>query len=229
MTAYGGPVALVTITAPGADVLRWDRRPGPGGRRRVHPFSAAIWNRWAPANWRRLHRAAAQRARRRHGKLTLLGWSWEFQRRGVLHKHVILGVGSAVELAAAHTYVQALDELRHAHRFGFVDRGRKRRGTRSLEVVPALRAARYVAKYLAKRGDGDELVLSETVHHRDVPPLVVYVARAMTARTGITMRHLRHVRLAYVLAPRLDLDQAEALDLLGQGVKLWRMVPSHGP
>jgi hypothetical protein len=190
--AYGGPVVLVTITGPGDDRLP----RGEDGRVLVGPREG--WNRSAPDRWRKLHRAAAERARRKHGRFSLVAWSWEYQRRGVLHKHVILGVATARELAAAHTYVQALDELRHRHDFGFVDRGRKHKGGRALEVVPAVRAGRYVAKYLAKRQDG-RIVLSETVLAVDVPPLVVYVARTLTTRTGVTMRSLRWRRHVQVL------------------------------
>src|SRR3954454_10732197 len=74
--AYGGDVALVTITAPGADALPWAE-----DGRWVDPEAAAAWNASAPERWRVLHRVAAQRARRRHGKLTLVAWSWEYQAR----------------------------------------------------------------------------------------------------------------------------------------------------
>jgi hypothetical protein len=190
--AYGGDVVLVTITAPGDDRLPRDCDGN------VLQVAREAWNRSAPDRWRRLHRAAAERARRRHGRFSLVAWSWEYQRRGALHKHLILGVATARELAAAHTYVQALDELRHRHDFGFVDRGRKHRGGRSLEVIPAVRAGRYVAKYLAKRQDG-RIVLSATVLAADVPPLVVYVARELTGRTGVTMRSLRWRRHVHVM------------------------------
>lgn len=208
--AYGGDVALVSVTAPS---LPWDRRncshapgqPCSGVHGcRVHDRYAATWNRDAPRRWRSLHRAAAQVARRRCGKLTLVLRAWEYQRRGVLHMHVVLGMGSAAERAAAHVYVQALDELRQAHDFGYVDRGRMKQGRRHLELVPATRAARYLAKYLAPIAvvDGEgrgKLSLAETVVRPDVPPLVVYVSPKLTVQTGCTMRFLRWVRWAWVL------------------------------
>lgn len=178
-------MALVTVTAPGRDRL---------------PDGAAMeaWNRTAAERWRCLHRAASQRARRKHGRFALVAWTWEYQRRGALHKHVVVGVGSARELAAAHTYVQALHELRGAYDFGFVDRGRKVGGRRMLEVVPPARAGRYVAKYLSPLQDGKP-TLSETVMRPDVPPLVAYVSRSMTSRTGVTMRFLRWRRFAWAM------------------------------
>lgn len=178
-------MALVTITAPGRDRL---------------PDRAAMeaWNRTAPERWRAIHRAASQRARRRHGRFSLVAWSWEYQRRGALHKHVIVGVASARELAAAHTYVQALHELRQAHDFGFVDRGRKTGGRRALEVIPPARAGRYVAKYLSPLENGKP-TLSATVVQPDVPPLVAYVSRSLTTRTGVTMRFLRWRRYAWAM------------------------------
>src|SRR4051812_47486683 len=60
---YGGDVALITITAPGRDRLP-DRA------------SMERWNLAAPRQWRDLHRAAAQRAKRRHGTFRMLAWTW---------------------------------------------------------------------------------------------------------------------------------------------------------
>lgn len=194
VAAYNGKVVLVTITGPGDAEL-----PRVGDTGVVDQESAWRWNSTAASRWRRLHRTAAQRARRRHGVLTLVCWTWEYQKRGILHKHLVLGVDTARELAAAHTYVAALDELRESFGFGFVDRGRKHAGKRSLEVIPAEVGARYVAKYLSPRDGAGKPTLSATVLKPDVPPLVVYVSRGMTDRTGITMRYLRRVRVAYFL------------------------------
>lgn len=194
VTAYGASVALVTVTAPGADVLPWDATG-----ERIEAEARYRWNRTAPARWRDLHRAAAQRARRRHGRFALVALTWEYQRRGALHRHVVIGVGTARERAAAQTYVDALHELRQAHGFGWVDRGRAHGGKRSLEVVPAERAARYVAKYLSPLDAAGKPTISSTAREPDVPGHVAHVSREMTGRTGITMRYLRHVRRCWVL------------------------------
>jgi hypothetical protein len=187
ISAYGGAVGLLTLTAPGSAEL---------------PDQAAMW-RWnstAARRWTRMHRLASQTAKRRHGAFTFIGWTWEYQRRGALHKHAILGMESARERAAAHTYALAMEELRQEHGFGFIDGGRRdwRRG--GLEVIAAERAARYVAKYVSPldRRTGKP-TLSETVMRPDVPALVVYVSRELTSATGVTMRFLRRVRLCWVL------------------------------
>jgi hypothetical protein len=188
-------VSLITITGPGRDLLP----PGTDGR--VTLSARTNWNNSAPRRWRELHRAAAQTARRKHGRFSLVAWTWEYQRRGILHKHLVVGVETARERAAAHTYVAELDRLRQRHGFGFVDRGRKHRssGTRRLEVLSSLVASRYVAKYLSPLDDAGKPSLSDTVTQPDVPALVHYVSRNLTGKTGITMRYLRHVRLCWVL------------------------------
>lgn len=204
---YGGSVAIATITAPGRDVL-----PGPEEMHR--------WNSTAAHRWRRMHRAAAQETRRRCGRNPrLLVWTWEYQRRGALHKHAVLGVDTAVELAAAHVYVAALHRLAGQYGFGFVDRGRRTGGRRCLEVIPARRAARYVAKYLSPLDSAGKPTLSETVTRPDVPPLVAYVARSLTSQTGMTMRYLRWRRKAYVLKlPDINPATGELFDsMLARG------------
>jgi hypothetical protein len=158
------------------------------------------WNATAARRWTRMHRLASQRAKRRHGAFTIIGWVWEFQRRGALHKHVVLGQETARERAAAHTYALAMEELRQGHGFGFIDGGRRDWRRAGLKVIPADRAARYLAKYVSPldRRSGKP-TLSETVMRPDVPALVVYVSRELTTATGVTMRFLRRVRLCWVL------------------------------
>ena len=195
VAAYGGDVALVTVTAPGRDQLPYDGEM-------VERTARYRWNRSAPRRWRELHRAAAQIARRKHGRFALVASTWEYQRRGVLHRHVVVGCGTPRERAAADTYAQALYELRQAHGFGFVDRGRKHGGRRSLELVPAERAGRYVAKYLSPLGEHGKPTISLTVREPDVPPHVAHVSRRLTMGTGVTMRSLRARRRDYVFARR---------------------------
>lgn len=218
VTAYGEAVAIATATAPGRDVLD-------------SPEAIWSWNATAPGRWRALHRAASQVARRRHGRFTMVAASWEYQRRGALHRHVVLGLGTARELAAAHTYVRALHDLRGQFGFGFIDRGRRRGGRRQLEVIPPTRAARYLAKYLAPidRETG-KLVLSATVTKPDVPAIVVYVSRALTMRTNCTMRELRRVRWLHVQARRLDITTEDVDELVRQGADVNALLPAiRGP
>jgi hypothetical protein len=215
INAYGGDVALITITAPGADVLPW----ADDSRCTVVPAARYRWNRSAPDRWRTLHQRSAQHVRRRAGAFTVLAREWEYQRRGVLHMHVVVGMATPIERHRAHLYVQALDRRRELHGFGYVDRGKRGRDRkRTLEVVPAGHAAAYLAKYLAPSGAGKK-ALSETVREPDVPRLVVYVSRGLTGKTGVTMRNLRIRRLAFVLARERALAYETVLEALLGGVR----------
>ncbi len=222
--AYAGDVALVTVTAPGADELPWDSEALARGERVVERWAARRWNKQARHEWRAMHRKASQRAARAYRRMAsdldleiaeqagpfrvppwrIVARSWEFQRRGVLHVHVVVPMATSLERMASQVYAEALDEFREAHGFGFVDRGKRSRSgavwRRSLEVVPQVRAARYLAKYIASVEGGGKLGLSETVRHADVPPHVTYVSRGLTTATGVTMRTLRLRRYAHVLA-----------------------------
>jgi hypothetical protein len=227
-------VALLSVTAPGVDgVPFWYKNPEgwvdvPGwrafeipwadGSRTVAESGAAIgWNRSAPRRWRELHRAASQRARRCHGVLSIVSRTWEYQRRGLLHVHVVVGMGTPRERAAAHAYGLALEDLRERYGFGFVSdtsRSGKWRG-RGLEVIGAQRAARYVAKYLSPLGEDGKPTLSETVRRPDVPAHVIHVGRFLTSATGMTMRYLRWRRKAYMLKlPAIDPRTGELLSSL---------------
>jgi hypothetical protein len=161
------------------------------------------WNGAAPERWRRLHSAAAQEAKRQTGQRPrLVAWAWEFQKRGALHKHFVLGMGSPGERAAARVYMCELERLRGSHGYGFISdtrQGRLARAWREIgpERIEARRAGNYVAKYLALKGSDGRPVVAETVAHPDVPPLVVYVDRRLTGQTGVTMRSLRFQRFAW--------------------------------
>jgi hypothetical protein len=199
---YDGPVLMATVTAPGRDLLRHD----PDGR--VSPGAAWWWNKNAPRHWRRLHHRAAQETRRSVGRRpTVLAWVWQYQARGVLHKHVVLGIGTPVERAAAHAYVNHLHRLAGDEDFGYVDRGRwdPKRRRRSLREMSGKHAGRYVAKYLVQRRDDGGYAVSDTVMHEDVPPLIVYVARTCTERTGCTARALREHRYLVATGEELPL------------------------
>jgi hypothetical protein len=205
--AFGGDVALVTVTAPGDEQL-----PRDDEGMVLRPV-ARRWNRQAIEEWRRMHRKAAQRAQR-HARASGGAWrviarEWEFQRRGVLHVHVVVPMATPLERLASQVYANALDELRHRHGFGYVDRGRRtRKGSvwrRMLEVVPQERAARYLAKYVAGVKRDGRLAITETVLHPDVPGHVVYVGRHLTRATGCTMRSLRLRRRAFTLTDRATL------------------------
>lgn len=187
-------VALLTVTAPGqASGLVWDRSActhppgetcsGPKGCR-VLAGAANAWNRQAESSWRDLHRAAAQKARRRHGPGPIVAAKvWEVQDRGVLHLHLVVPFGDPRERARAREYVAALNELRPRHGFGFVDLSQRFDG----EGCGA-RAAGYCAKYIAK-ATGSEMSVRRPA----------FVGSFLTQAVGLTIRLLRWRRYIWHL------------------------------
>jgi len=191
---------LVTVTAPGQDVLPWDlqhcghehegRCSGKRGCR-VQPDAAARWNATAPRRMTRLHRRVSQWVRRRMpGQLQLLENVWQYQERGALHLHLVLGVGTPAHRHAAELYVGRLHEVAAEYGFGWPDRNGPR--------LPGERAAAYITKYLIV-GNGAEAVVTETVRREDCPSRLVYVSNALSKRTGCTMRSLRRERYLWHL------------------------------
>jgi hypothetical protein len=187
---YEGQVALISVTAPGQDVLPWDGKF-------IARDVARRWNRTAPARWRELHRTASQNVRRRlpRGSLEILGRVWEYQKRGALHVHVVVGVERPINRHAAQLYTQQLKRLTEAHGFGYVDgKWSSYRGQN---------AAAYLSSYFIG-GEGRKATVRETVTRPDVPPHVVYVASSLTTATGCTMRSLRRVRYLWVIARQVE-------------------------
>jgi hypothetical protein len=194
-------VALITITAPGADAgLPWDRdhcqHDGPcSGRKgcRVLPAAAEAWNRTAPARRAQLHRAASERVRRRYGGGPIIAAkATEFQKRGVLHYHLVVDYTPGPKRARIDAYTRALKELAPLYLFGFVDLAK------AFDGRGGVRAAAYCAKYIGK-ATGESMT--------DNRPM--YVGRHLTARTGITMRWCRYKRYAHYLHRHLPLPGVE--------------------
>jgi hypothetical protein len=203
---YGGLVCMCTLTAPGeAAGLVWDRslcahRPGEpcDGRKgcRVVDGAAELWNERSRGWWRELNRICKLRADRKLRRLGhdkkggLLLYEWELQKRGVWHLHFVLGMETAVEQVWAREYARAMRELAPAKGFGFVD-------VRPLRhPEPAERVARYLSKYLAKYKRDGSMEVTETVQAAG-RTLLNFVSRKLTARSGVTMRALRNVRIAW--------------------------------
>lgn len=177
--AHGGAVALLTITAPGRDELPYDEAG------QLVRDVAEAWNRGAPAQWSRLHRAVRQRLARRGMPLPeLLAYVWAYQRRGALHLHLVLSAELERDRIANRLYVRELKRGAAAEwGFGFVDLVNGRHGGRGL--------AAYLSKYVAKQRADGHSELAATVAHPDVPARPVYVANRLTARSRVTMRNLR--------------------------------------
>jgi hypothetical protein len=190
----GGAVALVSVTGPGQDWLPWD-----ASGKRVQADVARVWNGSAPLRWSAIHRQAA-RAARREAKVRGVEWRllvkvWEYQKRGILHLHLLVPAGSAGQLAASEAYVRELVAAAPGECFGFVDRGRlpargARQSARRLEPVSPHRAAAYVAAYVASTGAGKGGI-AEVARSQGVPGAIVYVAQPLLAASGVTMRSLR--------------------------------------
>jgi hypothetical protein len=219
LRAYAGLACMCTVTAPGEDAgLIWDRArcthfvgercSGPKGCQVVKE-AADAWNEHSRAWWRELNRVCKLRADRAlkrlgyGGKGGVLLYEWELQRRGVWHLHFVVGLESAAERAWATEYVAAMRELAPSKGFGFVDA----RPLRSPE--PAERVARYLCKYLAKWHADGSMEITETVQSAG-RTLLNFVSRRLTAKSGVTMRVLRNVRIAW--AWKEGLLPAEVLD-----------------
>jgi len=238
LRAYQGLVSMCTLTAPGQDAgLVWDRQAclhGAGetctGRRgcKVLPAAAEAWNDMSRNWWRELNRVAKLRADRAVKRLGhdyrggLLMYEWELQSRGVWHLHFVVGMETAIERAWAFEYVNAMRELAPSKGFGYVDA----KPLHSPQV--AERAAAYLSKYLAKWNKDGSFEVTETVKTAG-RSLVNYVSRKLTAKSGITMRVLRDVRIAWAWReghlPADVLDPFRlifALCLLEQGTAAFR-------
>jgi hypothetical protein len=186
-------VTMVTVTAPGSELgLPWDRDhcASLGAHRhsgrigcRVIPRAAALWNERAPANWTALHRGSGQAVKRLGlDRPRLLVKAWEYQKRGVLHLHLVFGYSSPSEQRSVDAYVSAMAERAQSVCFGFVDRKR--------EVREPSAAAAYLSSYFVA-GKGSKMDIRETVRREDVPSHVIYIAPWLLQHSGLSMRTLR--------------------------------------
>jgi hypothetical protein len=190
---------MFSVTAPGADLYPFDPRfcsHSPSQRCsgahgcRVDPVVAEAFNKQAGRWWSQLHRAAKVRADRATGhKGRILARVFEKQKRGLAHVHGVISVSSPCERAWGEAYVRALDELSTRYGFGFVDGWDKL----SRKFWPGKAAAAYLSGYFVS-GRGRKSSITENVKAGDLPRLVVFLSRDLTARTGCTMRSLRNAR-----------------------------------
>lgn len=211
---------MFSVTAPGADLYPFDPRlcsHSPSTRCsgrigcRVDPEAARAFNQRVSPWWSELHRVAKLRADRATGfKGTIAARVWEKQKRGLAHVHGVLSVSTPAELAWAEMYVGALCDLAPSKGFGFVDGWDKIRH----KIKPGVEAAAYLSAYLV-RGKGRKASLTENVQDPDLPRLLVFMGRSLTARTACTMRNLRLARRLWAsregLARRPDVTYQEWL------------------
>ena len=146
-------VGMVTVTAPGvAGGLVWDdewcawrgrhRHSGREGCR-VRRDIAASWNEAAPEHWRELHRRALQAASRYAQRVGCPSWGvlarmWEFQRRGVLHVHVVLPMTTAAERRVSRVYAGQVAQTRERLLHGTLPAARAN-GAHDAPATPTVR------------------------------------------------------------------------------------------
>jgi hypothetical protein len=169
---------FVTLTAPGtAEHLRWYQGTRPKKRQRCechgHGGTDGVWNAGESKCWNRL-RTALTRDRQ-----VIFAGAVETQRRGMLHRHVLL----FTDRVLLHEEVQA---LALAAGYGCV-----------LDVEPVKsveKAARYIAKYVTKSSgeraavpwEALDLETGEVVGKR-----ATYRLWSSSRRWGVTMREIR--------------------------------------
>ena len=215
--AWDGKTCLVTLTAPGADRLPWDRSKCPPGEHacsgrlgcRVDWVRAAEWNADVTRRLGDLLKVAREQTRRAHGgaaRVAVLGYVCEAQQRGVFHPHVVLGYRTAADRAALDTFRGVLRRKRGAYGFGTGRRGSFDAG--QPERFSGRDAGRYISKYLrpdgAKASFVPRLEAIGRIAKRDeatgrlkhmVRP--VYVSTVLSRATGVTMGFLRFRRWAF--------------------------------
>lgn len=188
------PVALLTVTAPGADAL--------GDADAIHR-----WNRTAARRWSKLDRTAKRRLRTRGLSVRPIARVAQRQRRGADHLHLVLLLEHELDRAAIAAYVDALRDLGPRYGFGWIDNPLFRRRNRRSGVVhdmvyaSATIAARYLTRYLTE----DEGQLAALLNGRDYSWRPLWVSPALTAVSGVTVRRLRRVRHAYFVKAALDM------------------------
>ncbi len=231
LAAWEGKTCLVTLTAPGADVLPWDRASCPPGKHRcsgrfgcrVDSHHAAQWNMTVTKRLGELLKTAREATRRAHGsavRVHVLGYVCEAQQRGVFHPHVVLGYRTAKERAALDTFRRTLRRTRGSYGFGVGRRGSFDEGTP--DRFSARDAGRYISKYLRPDGAKTSFVPLLRAIGRIVPRdpetgrmkvLVrpVYLSVTLSRRTGVTMGFLRFKRRVWFMLGPGGTD-AELLD-----------------
>jgi hypothetical protein len=155
-----------------------------------------------------LHPAAKVRADRETGfKGKLAARVWEKQ-SGLAHLHGVISVESQEHVRWAEAYIAALQEMAPRYGFGFVDGWHKV----GRKFWPGVQAAACLSSYFAG-GRGRKMAITENVLAGNLPRLVVFVGRDLTARTVCTMRALRNARRLWawrqglVAPPRVTLRE----------------------
>jgi hypothetical protein len=194
LQAEPGPVVMLTVTAPGADVLPWDETAcaieGPHKHSgtvgcKIEPWALASWASTLGPRWRKLHQAAARATRREGHVLRLDALAWEPQKRGAPHVHPVLRARTEAQRIAIRVYQGHLERLAPSHGFGFVDR--------KWENMGSINAAAYLASYFIT-GKGEKAALRQNLGDPNLPTRLLWVAPRLLQACGVSMRILRRVR-----------------------------------
>lgn len=189
---------FVTLTAPGtSEHLRWYQGKRPARRQACdchdHGGTDGIWNAGESKCWNRL-RTALTRDRQ-----VIFAGAVETQRRGMLHRHVLL----FTDRELLHEEVQA---LAIAAGYGCV---------LDLEPVRSVeKAARYIAKYVTK-SSGERAAVPWEALDEDTGEVVgkraTYRLWSSSRRWGITMREIRAAQSAQARARAMYLRELAQL------------------
>lgn len=195
----GGFVMLSAVTPPGQDLLPYDEAHcahlGTHRHRkqlgcRIDPDALAQWSHDISKRWKRLHNAARNGVKRKHGRcLPLLMRAWEPQARGAAHVHPVFAVPAPTDVLLASAYFAELARLAPRHGFGFVG---QKRGV-SQQVMEAGRAAAYLSSYFVT-GRRAKSTLSENAKNPNLPRLLIWLTPTLTRQTHVTMRSRRRCR-----------------------------------
>jgi hypothetical protein len=197
---------LITLTAPGEDVLPWDREQCSHSRAvacsgslgcKVDRLAAAEWHGDLGRRWshfveyvrRDVERYLSMEGASGADRLQYAG-SWEEQKRGALHRHALARTVRPVPLKVMRGIVKA-----HALRWGFG----------SQVKVDALRSGSvrevwYVAKYAAKTADsfGDQVVLDRSTG--ELKSGARFRPWSASLHWGETMKGVRSEQRAWAIA-----------------------------
>ena len=256
IASWPGLSTMVTVTAPGQDVLPYDPAlcTHPPGEKcagkakgcRVYEHLAVDFNATVLARLGVLENGARQYAARRFGRGRLpvtLGYVTQEQARGVWHVHIAIGYYAGQE-GALECYVRALQRGLLRNGFGpQFDRGKRSQDPGAL--------ARYLSRYLDPGRYSEAFIRTlkgVEAHGRQNPfgrtvQRPVYVSPSLTRRTGRTLafeafkrrdwrqhgnRPLQEVFVAYVNHCGELAERQSRLPVLESRHPPWQKLPVHG-
>jgi hypothetical protein len=232
LIAYGGKATMLTITPPGADRLPWDRSKCSHGRHVpcsgshgcvIEAGARQRWNRSFQQRLSRLYESAQAATKREVGiRAFVLAHGKEAQKRGATHAHFIVGCESALELRAMKAFRRHLERLATQRRYEFGHVNGK-----FVKPKPAREAAAYLSSYFVA-GRGHKAPLTQAVTNSELPRMVLYVSRRLTAVTRTTMRNKRRQRHLWACSvtgqqrPEWWHDRTQQLDVIALSLPVER-------